>query len=169
MVVNLIIKNAFTAINKLNDRLNNQTIEISIKRSQFELTFEAHAIITVEDLASLSNVFGDSLDFTDITCFNDRLFVSYRGLEDSFMEDKNVSNIFKDIYKLIIVLRDKLCTCPALECILSPEYIKIFIDVPNIQLSNINAVSDILEQDPFLELGADRPYLLYINEELNNE
>ena len=78
----MIIKNAFTAINKLNDRLNNQTIEISIKRSQFELTFEAHAIITVEDLASLSNVFGDSLDFTDITCFNDRLFVSYRGLED---------------------------------------------------------------------------------------
>ena len=168
-MVSLIIKNAFAAINKLNDRLNNKTIEISIKRSQFELTFEEYAMITVEDLALLSNVFGDSLDFTDITCFNDRLFVSYRGLEDSFMEDKNVSNIFKDIYKLIVVLRDKLCTCPALECILSPEYIKVFIDVPNIQLSNINAVSDILEQDPFLEFGADRPYLLYINEELNNE
>lgn len=169
MVVSLIIKNAFSAINKLNDQLNNKTIEISIKRSQFELTFEEYAIITGEDLALLSIVFGDSLDFTDITCFNDRLFVSYRGLEDSFMEDKNVSNIFKDIYKLIVVLRDKLCTCPALECILSPEYIKIFIDVPNIQLSNINDVSDVLEQDPFLEFGADRPYLLYVNEELNNE
>ena len=166
MVVNLTIKKAFAAIKHINDLLNNKVIEISIKRSQFELTFEDCAIITIEDLNSLSSVFGESIHFSDVTCFNERLFVSYRGLDDSFMDDKNVTYVFKDIYKIIMILRDELCTCPALECVLSQEYIKVFIDVPNIQLSNIVSVSDILDQDPFFEFGADRPYLLYINEEL---
>ena len=165
-MVSLIIKDAFTSINKINDRLTNQVIEISIKQSQFELTFEENSIITVEDLVSLSNIFGENIDFSDVTCFNDRLFVSYRNLNEYFVDDKQVDNLFKNIYQLIIILREKLCTCPALECILSPEYIKVFIDMPNVQLSNIVDASKALGQDPFLEFGADRPYLLYINEEL---
>lgn len=172
MVVSiLIINDVFDAINKINKRLSNKIIEISVRQSQFELTFEESTILSVEDIAVLSNMFGEPIDFSDITCFNDRLFVSYRGLEEEFLDDSKVDKGFKDIYRIIFLLKDNICTCPALEYVLSPEYLKVFIDVPNVQLSGLTLVAEtLLKQDPFLETGGDRPYLLFINEGgINND
>lgn len=158
------INKAFKGIKKLSEQLHDNKIsEMSVKRSQILLSFEDSSLITMTDLNILDTL---GTGVTDITSFNEFLFVGFKELSESKMLSQEMDSCFKDIYSIIVVLRDNLCTCPALEFIISEEYIKIFIDLPNIQLSAVNKLNDIFKQDPFLELSADRPYLLYINEEV---
>jgi hypothetical protein len=159
---------AFNAIKEFNSFLSNKIIEISVKRSQIVLTFEDELMITFSDLLKLNQI-DDVLNITDVTCFENRIYVSYKKLSEELMLQDGRHKDFVAIYNIIVFLRENLCTCPALEYVLAEPYIKIFLDLPNVQLSDVNKVSSELKQDPFLELTADRPYLLYINEEYQED
>jgi len=158
-----LISSAFKAIEELNSDFDNKIIEISVKQSQMTFTFEDETIISDVDVMRIFNLH-PAIPRADITCFNNRLYVSIRDLYEKLMRSETMEENLRALYEIIIVLRDNLCQCPALEYAISEEYIKIYLDVPNIQLSNLNKVNDILKQDPFVEFTFDRPYLLYINE-----
>ena len=157
------IKKAFKSFEHIDDQLDVDLMEISVKQSQMVLTFYDELIVNMSDLEKLNKI-GDKLKVTDITCFQDRLYVSMRNIKD--IDSFGGSSYFIPFYQIITVLRDLICSCPALEYIISNEYIKVYIDLPNIRLSELYKIIDVFKQDPFIELSGDRPYLLFFNESL---
>ena len=157
------IARAFKAFKGINNLLEDDIAEISIKRSQIMFTFVDGTLVQFSDIMKLQTL-DSKISVCDITCFNNNIYVAIRDLDENLMLSEIDNKLLKDIYNIIVVLRDNLCTCPALEYILAEGYIKVFVDLPNIQVSDLSRLNDILQQDAFLELGADRPYLLYVNE-----
>ena len=161
------LKKAFHALSELNSQLENNIVEISVKSSQMVLSFDEDYIIRRPDILTIDSL-DTILSISYITCFNDKIFVTFEGLDDSIMKASTCSHL-QNIYAIISMLREELCSCPALEFIISEQYLKIFLDIPNVQVSNMFHLNVEFSQDGFLELGADRPYLLYINEVVEDE
>lgn len=156
------INQVFKGIQTINSLLDADIMEVSVKASQVVLTFYNEIIISMNDLRILDMI-GENLKITDVTCFQNRLYVSFRDMDDLDTLGENSEFVcFKD---LIVKLRDLLCTCPALEYVASAEYLKIFLDLPNVRVSDLCKLSDTFDQDPFIEFSGDRPYLLFINED----
>lgn len=154
------IENAFSTIEYINEQLDIDVLEVSVKKSQIVFTFADGLMISMKDLLALHRL-DKKYGVTDVTCFQNRLYVAIRDIDS--IESGSVYEYF---YEIITVLRDLVCTCPALEYIISKEYIKVFLDVPNIQVSSLWKLVDVFKQDPFVEFSGDRPYLLFINEDM---
>ncbi len=157
------IKEAFQAINAIDHELQADILEISVKQSQMVFSFYDELIVEMSDLKKLDSM-EDNIQVTDITCFQNQLYVAIRDIED--INSFNSNAPFFYLYKIIVALREVICTCPALEYVISKEYLKVFIDLPNIKLSELYKLKDSFNQDPFVEFSGDRPYLLFINESM---
>ena len=157
------INQAFKSLEIIDSQLEVDIMEISVKQSQITLVFFDSIIVYMNDLLALDKM-GDKLKVTDVTCFQDQLYVSMRGIKgyESFGDE----SMFTAFYDVIVTLRDLVCSCPALEYVISKEYLKVYLDVPNIQLSELYKLIDVFKQDPFVELSGDRPYLLFVNEDV---
>lgn len=155
------IDEVFQSFYSINQLLESEVVEISVKRSQLVFTFLDELIITMDDLLVL-NKLDDNLTVSDVTCFQNRLYIAIRDIDSDKVKNDSV---FYPLMIMIKQLRDLVCSCPALEYVVSGEYIKVFLDVPNIKVSDLMKTLDAFKQDPFVELTGDRPYLLFINED----
>lgn len=156
------IDEAFQSFYSIDQLLESEVMEISVKRSQLVFTFLDELMITMDDLLVL-NKLDDNLTVSDITCFQNRLYIAIRNIDPAKVKG---DSIFYPLMTVITHLRDLVCSCPALEYVISKEYIKVFLDVPNIKVSDLMKTFDVFKQDPFVELTGDRPYLLFINEDM---
>lgn len=157
------IEKAFESVENLSKKLDNNINEIYVRKTQMLFTFEDETIISYNDLTTLANM-DKILGCTDITSFNNMIFVGFRNLNQELMQNEEINENLRNLYDIIGVLYEHVCQCPALEFVVSNQYLKVFLDSPNIHVSNLYALNNIFHQDPFIELGSDRPYLLYIKE-----
>lgn len=157
------INQAFKAFDIIDSQLDGDIMEISVKQSQIVLSFYDELIVNMDDIDML-NKLGDKLQVSDITCFQNQLYVAMRGIRD--IDSFGKESMFISFYEVIKVLRDIVCACPALEYVISREYLKVYLDLANIKLSDLWRLIDVFKQDPFIEFSGDRPYLLFINENM---
>lgn len=158
------MKKLFKIYDKLNDKLQeNEIKEISIKQTQIQFTFLTGNILTLRDILSLEAT-AKYAQATDITIFNEAIILTFRELENVQENIEKTDNIFGTFTKLITDLAEAVCTCPNLEVTISENYIKFYIDKPNMELDALQQVDKLLNSKSQLELTGPRPYLLYIKD-----
>ena len=157
------LRNFFEFIDKLNNNLNNKIREISVKQSKITFTFDDSLIFNRADFNLIDRLETD-IGISDITTFQDTLFVSFTNLsEEMIPSDYSPDSIF-GLYHFIIQLRDIVCTCPALEFVVSDNYLKVYLDLPNLYIKDIAQIDKLLKQEGILELTHQRPYILYVKD-----
>ena len=168
-----LIEKLFSCFDYINEGLENRILEVSIKHTQMVFCFEYMSSITISDLERVNNL-SPLLSISRITTFQDIIFVHFENLEKTLalqsadtikdVELKRRHQALFELFDLISHLRDILCTCPNLECVISENYIKVFIDVPNVTVSQVYKVNELLETDGMFELDSQRPYILYVKD-----
>ena len=162
------IKDLFSYFSKVNEGLENPILEISIKQSQIVFCFEDLSCITIPDLMTLN----DNccvISATKVTAFQDIIHVHFEGLSDELILQKEKSKELAEIpilnlFDFIFDLRDKLSGCPHLDYAISDDYIKIYIDVPNLSVKQLYDIDKLLKSDGILEINTQRPYVLYVKD-----
>ena len=158
------MKKLFKIYNTLNDKIQeNEIKEISIKQSQIQFTFITGNILSLRDILALESK-AKYAQATDITVFQESLILTFRELENVHENIEKTDNIFGTFTKLITDLAEAVCTCPNLEVTISENYIKFYIDKPNMELDALQQVDKLLNAKSQLELNCSRPYLLYIKD-----
>ena len=64
--------------------------------------------------------------------------------------------------KVIREMAEEICQCPSLEFVVSPFYVKCYLDKPGLYLEDVQKYDDILKDNGTLELHTQRPYMLYV-------
>ena len=158
-----VIHDIFDIVDQLLEPMEYGFTEISVKQSQISFCF--NNTISTHDLQVLDSLC-ESFFVSDITTFQDELYANFNNLSEDFIvpEDIENKNILVFLYKFIIPLKDKLCSCPALQFIVSESYIKVFLDLPNIIIDDLVNVNEIFGANGVLQLNAHRPYVLYVKD-----
>lgn len=160
-----LIKKLFKYFDEINEGLENPILEVSVKQSQMVFCFEETNRITIPDLEILNNLC-PLMSISEITTFQDMIFVHFENLSESFLKDADKKNRFAilDLYGFIFSLAKSFCTCPNLEFAISNNYIKIYIDLPNVTVKQTYEMDELLKSDGILELDTQRPYVLYVKD-----
>lgn len=156
------LKKAIDLFSVLNDGMENNIREISVKQSMITISFENESILSMTDLQKIDN-FCDAFSVTNITAFQDMIHVHFDGLSENLIEENDRCPLAY-LYKIILILRDILCTCPALEYVISNDYVKIYIDLPNIHVKDLNGLEELFKSEGVLEINNQRPYVLYVRD-----
>ena len=156
------IKTMFEFFDKINSNLENNIAEISFKQSQMSITFEDQTIVLWDDLMALQRI-EDQYAITSISTFNECLHVVFSNLDETLINKVTVEP-YSFLYSFIFNLKETLCSCPALEYVISSNYIKIYLDIPNIYARDIVNVDKEINSEGILELSSQRPYLLYVKD-----
>ena len=156
------IKTMFELFDKINFNLENNIAEISFKQSQMSITFEDQTIVSLDDLMELQCI-ENQYAITSISTFNECLHVIFSNLNETLINKVTVEP-YSFLYSFIFDLKEILCSCPALEYVISSNYIKIYLDLPNIYARDIINVDKELNSEGILELSSQRPYLLYVKD-----
>ena len=158
------MKKLFKTFNEINKKIiDNEIDEISIKQPQIQFTFLNGKILSIRDILAIES-YANYTEATDVTTYNDSIQLTFRNMENSQENiDKN-DNKFQPFLQLINTLAEKVCTCPSLEATITKNYIKFYIDKPNIQLDALQEVDKIIGAKSQLELTGPRPYLLYVKD-----
>lgn len=156
------IRTMFEFFDKINFILENNIAEISFKQSQISITFEDQTIVSLDDLMKLQSI-ESQYSITSISTFNECLHVIFSNLDETLI-NKVTAEPYSFLYSFIFELKEILCSCPALEYVISSNYIKIYLDLPNIYARNIINVDKKLDSEGVLELSSQRPYLLYVKD-----
>lgn len=157
------IKFLFDRFDKINSNLSNKISEISVKQSRITFDFEDQNILSISDLKKLENL-SPFFDVTEITTFQDMLFVVFDGLDEKEYDESIEENPLGLIYSFIKVLAENLCTCPMLEYQIAENYIKIYIDVPNVFIKDLANIEEIMQSNGTIESSGQRTYLLYVKD-----
>ena len=158
------MKKLFKTFNELNERItDNEIDEISIKQPQIQFTFLNGKILSIKDILAIESHVNYTIA-TDVTTYDDSIILTFRDLENSQENIDKPDNKFKPFLQLINALAEKVCTCPSLEVTITKNYIKFYIDKPNIQLDALQEVDKIIGAKSQLELTGPRPYLLYVKD-----
>lgn len=156
------IKFLFDRFDKLNRTLDNKIAEISVKQSRITFDFEDQSVLSMSDLRKINESSGAFL-VSEIATFQDRLFVIFDELEKGDYEPE-FEKPLGCIYSFIFTLRDHLCTCPMLEFQIAENYLKIYIDVPNVYVQNLTKIEEIMQARGTIESNGQRNYLLYVKD-----
>lgn len=153
------LKKILDIVENIKSPLESDLLEISIKKTDISFCFNNQ--ITYHDISTL-NQLSNSISITNITSFEDMLFVNFENLSETLIvsEAEGVLSLYNIIYKLA----DVLCTCPALQFVVSDLYIKVFIDLPNVTVQNLAEVDKLFDSQGVLELNNARPYVLYVKD-----
>lgn len=157
------IKKLFEKFNEINDILGGHLTEISVKQHQITFLVQ-ESLLEAQPLMELLNSV-DSYTDSFITTRDDVLYISIGRLSLDSMSKKDI--LYPFVY-IITSFAQKICTCPSLEFIVAKEYIKCFLDKPGLKISDLKTYEDILgvKGKGELELHPQRPYLLFINENI---
>lgn len=146
----------------LNNEIVNNIREISVKQSVIAISFEDGGALFMSDLTKIDN-FCEVLSVTNITAFQDMIHVHFDGLREDLAEGNDKCPLIF-FYQIILILRDILCTCPALEYVISNDYVKVYIDLPNIHVKDLNGLEELFKSEGILEINNQRPYVLYVRD-----
>lgn len=140
-------------------------LEISVRQSQISLIFEQEILLVSSLNAELFNsVTDDAL----LMCVEDKLnlVLPFRksGVNISISNDSFINLRF-----LIQKISDTICKCPALEIVFSNQYLKCYLDKPGLTVDDLQQYQKLFDAEGTLELHTQRPYLLFINENLTME
>lgn len=155
----LLIKNILDAVTEIKSHLKGDLLEISIKKSDISFCFNNQ--VSFDDISFLDQL-SLSVGVTNITSFEDMLFVNFENLSEDMGNFGEGGFLF--LYNVIYKLSDVLCSCPALQFVVSDLYIKVFIDLPNITVQNLVEVDKLFGSQGVLELNSARPYVLYVKD-----
>lgn len=144
---------------KIQEELDGELLEISVKRSEMSFCFDSQ--VSYHDVTKLNDL-SFSMGVTNITSFENMLFVNYENLSEGLVTMEMEGVLF--LYSLIYKLRDILCTCPALQFVVSDVYIKVFIDLPGIKVEDLVKLDTLFDSKGSLELNNARPYVLYVKD-----
>ena len=156
------INELFKKVKEIDEMLGNQLLEISVKQHQITIsTKEPNVYFNyVQKLidASLDK------DSSFISFLNDVLYFVFSDLS---VEEMKEDNLFYLFMLTISDFSEKVCKCPSLEFVISPQYIKCFLDKPGLTIDALSDYEDVLEAKgkAELELHPQRAYLLFINED----
>lgn len=154
----------FNEFNDINQKLEQELIEISVRQHQISYIFEGNTL-GLKDIETLTCLtLNYDLDRSYLmTQEGDFLVVTFDSWEDK-------STFFK---KYIKEISDKICQCPAIEFVVSAQYIKCYLDKGGLTVDDLVAYEKIMGATGTLEVTTQRPYLLFINEsfylEVDNE
>lgn len=157
------IRTLFDKFDKINDNLDNKVAEISVKQSRMTLDFSNPNIISSSDLRKIDNL-SPLFSVDEITAFQDMLFVVFDDLDTKEFDSSTEQNPLAIIYAFIRVLADNLCTCPMLEYQIAENYLKIYIDVPNVFVQDLANIEEIMGTKGTVESNGQRTYLLYVKD-----
>lgn len=158
----MLLKKLFAAIEDMNDNLENKIGEISVKYSSISISFSDMSCLKINDFKALNDMF-NSISVSSITAFQDEIHVHFEDLSDDIWKGEEENNLY-NLYVLILLLREKLCTCPALEYVISESYLKIYVDLPNIHVGNLVDIDKALSSEGIIEFNYQRPYILYVRD-----
>lgn len=155
-------KQLFDSFNQISEIFNNNVVEISVKRHQISLELNQKTIL-LQDIDKFYNqvkVLQDSFIATN----EDSLFIVC-GLSEGVLEDTEMQGLFKDFISVTEEIFEKVCKCPVFEFVVSDKYIKIYLDKQGLTTEDLNAYEEIfqLKGEGTLELHPQRPYLLFVN------
>lgn len=156
------LKEMFEDFNKINEKLDNKIVELSVKQSRITLSFDDMSLLKIDDIEKINSI-SRNFSVSEITAFQDVLHIHFSDLSEENLSDKDICSL-ANFYRVILILRDNLCTCPALEYIVSEDYLKIFIDLPNIKVKDVSNLDQLFNAEGFLELNIQRPYVLYVKD-----
>lgn len=156
------LKKLFSAIDLINEHLDNKILEIGVRQSMMVFSFQEENLLKIEDLNKIDN-FCDNYSVSELTAFQDKIYVHFSNLSEEIISDSD-NCTFTIFYKFIQELKNILCTCPALEYVISDSYVKIYIDLPNIYAKDVVSVDKLLDASGILELNNQRPYVLYVKD-----
>ena len=154
------VVNIFNKILKLT---HNSLLEISIKKSRVNFEFKESNLIHIRDIIDLlTDEFIDE-DYLYLTALGDNIHLTYECGDKVMHNDIPVNSLFKDLFDLLEEVGEHICQCPALEYVISENYIKVFIDKPNIESNDLYNLKQVFGQEFTLELQKQRPYCLFLN------
>ena len=161
-------KDLFDLFKTINKSLDNKICEISVKQSRMSFSFDDMGIIKAEDYKKIDNLCRN-YSISEVTAFGNMIHIHFSNLSQSLLSNnliqvKDGCGSLDSFYSLIFELRDRLCTCPALEYVISESYLKIYIDLPNLFVKDIMEVDKLIGLDGILELNNQRPYVLYVKD-----
>ena len=149
-------KKIFQSFDHINNLVDSDLLEISVKQSRIQLCFDGK--VSLADCLKAHEVY-KSFNVTDIMAFDGMIFIDIKRDKESESKDLN------DFCKLILGLKEALCSCPILEFVVSDTYIKVFLDVPHITVKDLTDVDALLSDTGIIQFNAQRPYLLYVRVE----
>lgn len=145
----------FKIFDKLQDIIGCPISEVSVKQHQIAIglnssVLEFDGILSlIETIPRLSNMY--------VATNQDELYI--------IIEDIVHNDFLKELHQVITFLADNICKCPSLEYVFSEQYIKFYLDKPGLTLKDLHKVENLFNSRCTLELGIQRPYILFINEE----
>lgn len=156
------IKEVIDIFNHINKMAHGGLLEISIKRSRINFEFEDSNLIHYFHLSGLLDDGFINKSYLYMTALDNQIHVTYDCSDDVEHNMIPKQSCYHDLFKLLDEIGQYVCQCPALEYVISQNYIKIFIDKPNIEFINLQKLKDIFGVPFTLELQKQRPYCLFI-------
>ncbi len=160
MKLNISLDSMFTMFNSIQEYIpESNLIEISVKQHQITLCLENKHILYFSDVLSLCHDVMVNPQDTYVTHHDKNFYIIIPNIDDNM---KNSSK-FDDFMKVIEYMAEHICQCPALEYVIYSNYIKCFLDKPGIKVADIVKLEELFNSECTLELGANRPYALFVN------
>ena len=159
----VVINSLFKIAKSIDETLDGQLLEISVKRHQITISIKESMLYFPAAYSIIKSTTKLSESF--ISTKDDVIYFTLGGLSIDDLSEKDI------LYPLMCVIEDfaeQICTCPALEFVLSTQYVKCFLDKPGLRVENLIEYERILKAEGKgeLELHPQRPYLLFINDEV---
>lgn len=148
---------------KISNLTCNSLLEISIKKSRVNFEFKESNLIHIRDVIDLLEDDFIDEDYLYFTAFENNIHLTYDCGDKVAHNDIPSTSIFKNLFDLLEEIGEHICQCPALEYIIAENYIKIFIDKPNIEFNDLYNLQKVFGQEFTLELQKQRPYCLFVN------
>ena len=156
-------RNLLSNVEKINSELDNDILEISVKQSRMSMSFQDMSILSFKDFRVLDS-YCNILSISEVTAFSDVLHVHFSNLSYDMLKEYQGKCPLMELYDLIFKLQDVLCTCPALEYVVSDAYVKVYIDLPNVHVKDVAKLDEIFSSEGVLEINNQRPYVLYVKD-----
>lgn len=157
------MSNLFKTFKKISELFDDNITEISVKRHQIALEFNEKAIL----LHSLNQFYKESPKFKEdsfIASNEGSLFLVCQISED-VLNDSEKQGLFKDFISITDEIFDKVCKCPVFEFVLTDKYLKMYLDKQGLTTKDLETYESIFKEEGegTIELHAQRPYLLFVN------
>lgn len=151
----------FEKTKEIDEILDGELLEISVRQHQVTISLEK-TMITFEKAQKLFKAAKTTSD-SFISINNNVLYLTIGDLSDKIGK----KHIFYPFISTIKEIAENICTCPALEFVISTQYMKCYLDKPGLKVVDLVDYEDILQAPgkAELELHPQRPYLLFINED----
>lgn len=134
--------------------LDNELSEVVVNRNQ--VIFECSNMIEFHKFDALHILMG--IDPTDITTFEGSLYIAYRGIS----KEEGVTDEVNVLLDTIEEISNHVCQCPILEMRISRDFIKVYLDKPNIKIKDVAVLDEIFSSEGVLQTGEQRAYVLYV-------